>query len=206
MNGQITEKIYSNNSYSRYYDLFFGSILQSGRQLAVEALEIAAGDHILEIGTGTALMAPHYPPYCRITGIDLSEKMLRKGRQRISRLALKNFDLSQMDATHVAFADREFDKVLAAYFLTVVRDPLAAIAEMKRVCRRGGYILFINHFMSSNPILAGFEKLVSPLSKRIGFHTDVSYEALIEESNLILDRVIPVPPTGIWKAVRCFNP
>ena len=206
MNGQITEKIYSNNSYSRYYDLFFGSILQGGRHLAIEALELAPGDHLLEIGAGTALMAPQYPSNCRVTGIDLSEKMLRKGRSRIDKMALTNFDLLQMDGTNLAFGDSQFDKVLAAYFLTVVRDPVAAISEMKRVCKRGGCILFINHFMSKNPAVASLEKVVSPLSKCIGFHTDVCYEDLIRDSQLILDRVTPVAPTGIWKAVRCFNP
>lgn len=206
MNGEITEKIYSNDSYSRYYDFFFGSILQGGRHLAIEALEATPNDHILEIGTGTALMAPHYPSGCRVTGVDLSEKMLRKARSRIDHLCLKHFELAQMDGTSLAFADQQFDKVLAAYFLTVVRDPLAAIAEMKRVCRKGSYIIFINHFLNRNPALAGLEKVVSPLSKLIGFHTNVSYEILIRESQLILDRVIPVPPTGIWKAVRCFNP
>jgi phosphatidylethanolamine/phosphatidyl-N-methylethanolamine N-methyltransferase len=206
MNEQIVEKVYERSTFSHCYDLVFGSISQGGRPMAIDALRIAPGDSILEIGTGSALMAPHYPPYCRVSGIDLSDTMLRKGRKRLDQMGISNFELLQMDATRLSFADGKFDKVMAAYFINVCCNPLPCIAEMKRVCRKGGAIVFINHFMSSNAVVSSFEKAISPFTRWLGFCTDVPYEGLIRDSNLILDEVISVPPAGLWKIVRCINP
>ena len=207
MNGQIVEKVYERSSFSHCYDIVFGSISQGGRPMAIDALQIAPGDTILEIGSGSALMAPHYPPYCRVSGVDISDTMLRKGRKRLTQLGIDNFALLQMDATRLAFSDGQFDKVMAAYFINVVCNPLPSIKEMKRVCRKGGNIVFINHFMSNKPVVAGFEKAINPLTRWLGFCTNVPYEGLIRDSGLILDAVIPVQPNGLfWKIVRCINP
>jgi phosphatidylethanolamine/phosphatidyl-N-methylethanolamine N-methyltransferase len=206
MNGQIVEKVYERSTFSHCYDIIFGSISQGGRPMAIDALQILPGDSILEIGTGSALMAPHYPSYCRVSGVDISDTMLRKGRKRLAQLGIDNFELLQMDATRLAFSDGQFDKVMAAYFINVVCNPLPAIEEMKRVCRKGGYIVFINHFMSNKPVIAGFEKAINPLTRWLGFSTNVPYEGLIRKSGLILDTVTPVQPAGMWKIVRCINP
>jgi phosphatidylethanolamine/phosphatidyl-N-methylethanolamine N-methyltransferase len=68
-----------------------------------------------------------------------------------------------MDATHLQFPDDSFDRVLAAYFISTVPDPRAVIAEMKRVCRPGGYLVFLNHFRHDNLIVGAIEKVLSLL-------------------------------------------
>lgn len=206
LNGHFTENLYSVEYYCRGYDIFFGLISDHGRKVGVRELGVKRGEHILEIGIGTALSVKYYPKGCRVTGIDLSQRMLMRARHRIRRLNLKNVHISRMDALQLAFRDNQFDKIIAPFFLTVVRDPMAAIMEMKRVCRPGGCILFLNHFMSTNVAFGSFEKLIEPISKLIGFHTDLPVKKILSESDLHVERIIPVPPGGLWKIVRCINP
>ena len=110
-----------------------------------------------------------------------------------------------MDATRMLFADNSFDRVLAAYFISTVPDPIAVVQEMKRVCKPGGYLVFLNHFQSENPILGAAERIISPLCYRIGFRTDLNLRELIETTDLVVDRLERIDFAGNWKALRCLN-
>ena len=91
--------------------------------------------------------------------------------------------LVKMDATTLEFPDNSFDRVLAAYFISTVPDPVRVIQEMKRVCRPGGFLVFLNHFHSDNPVMRLFEKLLSPLFYRVGFKTDLDLWDLMEAAD-----------------------
>ena len=80
--------------------------------------------------------------------------MLDKARDRVAREGIDNMRLLEMDAADLKFADGTFDIVYAPYLISVVPDPVAVAREMRRVCRPGGRIIFLNHFRSYNPVLA----------------------------------------------------
>ena len=103
---------------------------------------------MLEVGVGTGINLSLYPRDCSITGIDFSCSMLEKARERTARKELKDIRLLQMDAADLKFADNAFDIVYAPYLISVVPDPLKVAREMRRVCRPGGRIIFLNHFLS----------------------------------------------------------
>ena len=128
------------------YDLIYGIALQHGRRHAMTRLAPARGESILEIGVGTGLSATAYPPDCRVVAIDLSGAMLHRARRRLGRQRLQHVSLCRMDATRLAFPDACFDAVYAPYVVNVVRDPVEAAREMRRVCRPGGRIVLLNHF------------------------------------------------------------
>ena len=109
---------------------------------------------MLEVGVGTGINAALYPRDCSVTGIDLSSSMLDKARDRVARKDIRNVRLLEMDAADLKFADDTFDIVYAPYLISVVPDPVAVAREMRRVCRPGGRIIFLNHFRSTNPVLA----------------------------------------------------
>jgi phosphatidylethanolamine/phosphatidyl-N-methylethanolamine N-methyltransferase len=200
---EYVEKVY--NRYSGFYDLIFGKIFHSGREKAPELLKLQPGMQLLEVGIGTGLSIPQLPRSCSITGVDLSQKMLLEAEKRLKKLGRTNVSLHKMDATSMRFADDSFDRVLAAYFISTVPDPVAVVREMKRVCKPGGYLVFLNHFQSENPFLAALEKFISPFCYRIGFRTDLNLKELVETTHLVVDRLERIDFAGNWKALRCLN-
>jgi phosphatidylethanolamine/phosphatidyl-N-methylethanolamine N-methyltransferase len=194
------------NQYAKVYDLIFGKVFQAGRERAPSLLEVFPGAKVLEVGVGTGLSIPYWCKNAAITGIDLSQKMLDQAEKRVAYLGLKNVELSKMDATQLQFADKSFDRVLAAYFISTVPDPVTVVQEMKRVCRPGGYLVFLNHFKSENPMMASVEKLISPLCYQVGFRTDLGLNELMESAGLEIEVREKIDFFGLWTAVRCINP
>ncbi|MCE5230113.1 class I SAM-dependent methyltransferase [bacterium] len=202
MTVEYVEKVY--NFYSGVYDIVFGWVFQNGRVLAPELLQLSAGTELLEVGIGTGLCLPLMPRNINITGIDLSEGMLENARKRAAKLGLTNVKLHKMDATKMDLPDNSFDRVLAAYFISTVPDPVAVVEEMKRVCRPGGRLVFLNHFLSDNKAVAAVEKVISPLCYRVGFYTDLNLYKLMDRCGLEIERLERIDFLGHWKAVRCI--
>src|ERR1700737_3311951 len=156
--GAVYEKLAS------VYDFTFGPTLHPGRVHAIQRMGIRPGDRVLEVGVGTGINAALYPRDCAVTGIDLSGSMLEKARDRVARKGIRNVRLLEMDAADLRFADSTFDIVYAPYLISVVPDPVAVAREMRRVCRSGGRIIFLNHFRSPNSLLAWAERVISPFT------------------------------------------
>ncbi len=204
MSVEYVEKVY--NRYSSIYDVVFGKVFHSGREMAPALLDLFPGAQLLEVGVGTGLSFPLLPRNIQITAVDLSQKMLDRAKKRAQSLALRNIDLIKMDATNLDFPDRSFDRVLAAYFVSTVPDPVKVVLEMKRVCKPGGLLVFMNHFQSDNRLTAPFEKAVSPLFYRLGFRTDLNLNRLMEKCGLEIETLEKVGFLGNWTAVRCIVP
>lgn len=192
--------------YANFYDVLFGPIMHPGRQRVVQALGCAPGDTILEVGVGTGLSLPLYPPFVRVTGIDISREMLEKARERVAHLGLPQVaGVQEMDAEQMRFADDSFDKVVAMYVVSVAPNPQQVVAEMRRVCKGGGDIYIVNHFLSRNPILRGLEGLFSPLSKLAGFRPDMDLDRFIADTGLEVVEVQGTNLFGYWKILHCRN-
>jgi len=202
MSVEYMERVY--NRYSGFYDFLFGKVFQSGRELGPELLDLFAGAQMLEVGVGTGLSLPLLPRNIDITAIDLSQKMLEQAQKRAETLGLKRVQFRKMDATNLDFPDASFDRVFAAYFISTVPDPVRVVNEMKRVCKPGGYLVFLNHFQSENPFFGFIEKLYSPLCYRLGFKTDLSLRKLMQQAGVEIEICEPI--SFLWRAVRCVNP
>lgn len=188
------------------YDLFFGPWLHPGRVRAVERMAPTPGERILEVGTGTGINLDLYPSHCHVTGVDLSASMLEKAHERVAKKGMMNVRLYEMDATHLQFADDSFDIVYAPYLINVVPDPIAVAREMRRVCRPGGRIMFLNHFHSAGPFLSRFEKLLSHATIYIGFKTDLALDQLLSHTGLTARAVEGVNrPKTLWSLVTCIK-
>jgi phosphatidylethanolamine/phosphatidyl-N-methylethanolamine N-methyltransferase len=190
---------------SPVYDLVFGALLQQGRRAAIRRLAIGREDHVLEVGTGTGINTPLYPPSCYVTAIDRSLPMLERARARVARQRLTHIELFEQDAARMTFADNTFDCVYAPYVISVVPDPVRVAKEMRRVCRPGGRIVFLNHFRSASPLLSRLQRLISPLTVYIGFRLDLDLMELLEQASLRAVSIEKVNVPAIWSLVTCVK-
>ena len=203
MNAESLERVYSN--YASVYDQIFGKVFNESRESAVLGLPIAPEDKVLEVGVGTGMALPLYPNHCRVTGIDLSEGMLKKARARIVEHQLDHVSLHKMDAGQMEFEDDSFDIVMAAYVVTAVPDYRQVVSEMIRVCRPGGRIVMLNHFSNGNKFIAAVEKLISPMCMRIGFRTDLTLNHVLDGTALQVAKKQHVNLFRFWQLVECVN-
>jgi len=170
------------------------------------SLQLRPGSQVLEVGVGTGLVLPLYPSHCRVTGIDLSDGMLAKARERVETLELSHVvALERMDASQMTFADDTFDVVVAAYVVTAVPDHRGLMREIIRVARPGARVLLVNHFVNGSGLLAALERAVSPICKHIGFRTDLSVGQVLEGLPLEVTRHEKVKPLKLWHLVECRN-
>ncbi|HUE86599.1 MAG TPA: methyltransferase domain-containing protein [Vicinamibacterales bacterium] len=187
------------------YDLVFGPTLHPGRIEAIQKMKIQPGDSVLEVGVGTGINLSMYPSSCAITGIDLSAPMLDKAHDRILNKALRNCRVMEMDAAQMAFPDESFDIVYAPYLISVVPDPVRVAQEMRRVCRRGGRIVILNHFKSENAIMSRIETAISPLTVHIGFKADLDLNAFLTQAHLTPISTDKVNIPKMWTLVTCVK-
>jgi phosphatidylethanolamine/phosphatidyl-N-methylethanolamine N-methyltransferase len=187
------------------YDLAFGPTLQPGRVAAVNRMDVQPQEHVLEVGVGTGINLSLYPKTCSVTAIDFSSSMLEKARDRVARMGLRSFRLLQMDAADLKFADDTFDIVYAPYLISVVPDPVRVACEMRRVCRPGGRIIFLNHFLSPNAMVSRVERLISPFTIHIGFKADLDLPAFLSQADLQPVSIEKVNVPRIWSLVTCVK-
>lgn len=196
-------KIYS--IYALFYDYLFGRILAHGRYKAIQLMNPRPGEEILEVGIGTGVSLPLYPGYSKVAGIDICDEMLEKAKKKKLSMGLSHVSLYKMDAERLAFADGRFDKVIAAYVITVVPNPVQAIMEMKRVCKKGGEIFILNYFGSRNGILSRFERAISFVRKKLGLGRPLDPEKLLEDAGLRILEVHKVYFLKSFHLIRCKN-
>ena len=197
------KKIYAR--YSGVYDFIFKRWFYPRQRHVIRSLNIRPDQRVLDVGVGTGLSLPLYPRHARVIGVDLSGSMLREAQKKVNREYLRHVTLLEMDAGHLAFPDNTFDVVIAAFVISVVPDPIRMLAEMKRVSKPEGQIVIINHFQSENRLMARFEEWVSPLCTKIGWHSDLALDYLVQHANLQIDRKYSLNRLDLWKVVYASN-
>jgi phosphatidylethanolamine/phosphatidyl-N-methylethanolamine N-methyltransferase len=76
---------------------------------------------------------------------------------------------------------------------------------MRRVCRPGGRIIILNHFLSETKWLAAIERAISPMTVHLGFRSDLDLPAFLAQADLKPIRVDKVSLTRIWSLVTCIK-
>jgi ubiquinone/menaquinone biosynthesis C-methylase UbiE len=169
---------YSQVIYPRLCDLCMRQeFLARYRQ---ELLVGASGD-ILEIGFGTGLNLPYYPPHVRrITAIDPSPGMHKKAKERIARSGIE-VDLQVLDCQSVPFDKDRFDCVVSSWTLCSIDDVERAMAEVYRVVRPGGHFLFLEHGLSPELSVQKWQRRLNWLQMRLaeGCRLDRNIRAIV---------------------------
>ena len=192
--------------FAPIYDLVFGPALSQGRKDSIAAAE-RVGGRVLEVGVGTGISLPQYSRDVRLTGVDISDSMLDKARERVRDLGLDNVErIAVMDAERLDVPDDSFDVVVAQYVVTAVPNPEKALDEFARVVRPGGEIVITTRVGAGKGLRGAIEKALMPVTRRLGFRTEFPWSRYEDwaagraDVELVENR--PLPPLGHFSLVR----
>ncbi len=203
MEEHSTRKIY--NIQAHFYDEVAGNMIRRRQRDAISRMQIKPGQHVLDIGIGTGVSLETYPRDCFVTGIDISEGMLAKARERIENSGQRNASLVLADAMFMPFKDNSFDHILVSHVVTVVSDPICLLNHIKRVGKPGCRIVIINHFQSGFRPMAWLEKVLSPFFVKVGWRSDLNIHELLQEVKLEFDFRYKIRYIDFWDIVFMRN-
>lgn len=140
--------------------LFSLGIDQGWRRKVIRLVKQEPVDHLLDVATGTAdlaILAGRRDAARRVTGVDISEGMLRQGREKLKAGSLEDrVALQRADSAALPFADASFDAITVAFGVRNFEDLERGLKEMLRVLKPGGR-LFVLEF--SKPSKAPMKQL-----------------------------------------------
>ena len=191
--------------WAPFYDRVYDKLLSDAHRRTAEAAG-AAGSKILEVGVGTGLVLPYYPPHAEVIGVDLSEAMLKKALAKVRGGSLPHVRLvAAMDACRLGFADATFDAVALPFVITLVPDPEQALTECARVLKPGGAIVISSKLGHDAGLVARAEEAIAPLMKQIGWSSAFKIsrvEAWAKGHGHDVLGVEPLFPAGLFKLMR----
>jgi ubiquinone/menaquinone biosynthesis C-methylase UbiE len=164
-NTDLTRRRY--DRIARFYDFLEAPMERSRFAMwRTKLRDGITGERALEVGVGTGKNLPYYPHNVKVTAIDISPRMLERGRKKASDLGLE-VDLREMDVQHLKFPDHAFDTVFATFVFCSVPDPVLGLQELRRVCKTGGRLLLLEHMRPGNPILGFLFDMFNPMVVRM---------------------------------------
>lgn len=131
------------------YDLW-GQLTESkARKRCLELADVRDGESVLEIAVGTGLAFVEIlrmNPTGQNEGVDLTEDMLSRAKQKAQRLGATNYSLKTGDAYHLEYTDNSFDLLINNYLFDLLPEShfSVVLAEFHRVLRPGGRIVMVN--------------------------------------------------------------
>ena len=151
------------DSISKEYDFInnlitFGSHKKWKKQI-VDISKKNKPKQILDLATGTADIAIELTSIenCKITGLDISSKMLSIGQAKINKLKLnRNISLEEGDAENLKFNDATFDVVTIGYGVRNFTNLKNSLNEIYRVLKKDGLLIILETSLPTNPLMSFF--------------------------------------------------
>jgi ubiquinone/menaquinone biosynthesis C-methylase UbiE len=156
-------------------------------RLRKSAWAAAEGPMVLEIGVGSGRGLALHPPDARVVAFDFSPSMLRRASAKAKRMG-SHTDLLLADVNHLPFKDGVFDTALATFVFCMPPDPIAALAEVGRVCLPDGQIVLLEHVRPTNPLLGKAADLLERVSSRGAEHVNRDTAANVRHAGLEMMR------------------
>jgi ubiquinone/menaquinone biosynthesis C-methylase UbiE len=163
---------------------------QEYRRPRARAAAGLAGE-VLEIGFGSGLNVPYYPPAVkRVRAVDPATLGRKLAAQRVAASTVP-VEYIGVDAQALPLGDSSVDNVLSTWTMCTIPDVARALAEIRRVLRPGGALHFAEHGLSPDEKVARAQNRLTPLQRRVagGCHLNRPIERLLLESGLELTRL-----------------
>lgn len=187
---------YADNLFPRFLDAQMNR--EKFRLERAKTLSEISGN-VLEVGFGTGLNLPHYPYNIRqITALDIlsCESSKKQARIRESSIAV-NFH--QASSESMPFGDESFDCVLSTWTLCSVANLDASLAEIRRVLKKNGRFVFLEHGLAEGRIMQKIQRTLTPLQKIVacGCHLDRAIDAQVKKAGFRLQNLEKFRMNGI---------
>lgn len=143
--------------FAAMYDRGLKATEEGGLHEMRAALLAGASGKTIELGAGTGVNLGLYPDAVgELVLVEPDPHMAKRLRAHLAE-SPREATISEAGAESLPFADDSFDTAVATLVLCTVPDPEAAIAELERVLKPGGRLLFIEHVRSEDPGLARWQ-------------------------------------------------
>ena len=149
----------------------------------------AARGVVLEVGVGSGMNLPLYGRAVdRVYALDPSTELLDLARHR-ARDAIVSVSLVRASAEEIPFASSAFDTIVMTWTLCSIPKPSIALAEMRRVLKPGGQVLFVEHGLSPESRVARWQSRITPCWSWIsgGCHLDRKTDGLLHAGGFRID-------------------
>ena len=151
----------------------------------------AAEGRVLEIGIGSGLNLPFYSRnVASVIGLDPSPKLLSMAR-RHPRSEVSAVEFVEGSAEAIPLEDGSVDTVVTTWTLCSIPDAERALAEMRRVLKPGGRLLFVEHGRAPEPNVRWWQDHLNPAWKCLGggCHLNRAIKTLIEDAGFHFERL-----------------
>jgi ubiquinone/menaquinone biosynthesis C-methylase UbiE len=172
----------------------------------------AAEGRILEVGIGSGLNLPLYGPSVRsVIALEPSPELLRMARER-GIAASVPVTFLEASAETVPLDTNSIDTVVTTWTLCTIPDAPRALAEMRRVLKPGGSLLFVEHGRAPEPGVARWQDRIDPLWSRIagGCHLNRKMDDLVTGNGFRIEALVnarlPGPRTHTFLYEGCARP
>jgi ubiquinone/menaquinone biosynthesis C-methylase UbiE len=161
--------------------------------LAAERREALAGASgtVLEVGFGAGHNLPFYPPaVSKILAVDPSRLSAKLARKRIAAARVP-VDYVPLAGEAIDAPDASFDAVVSTFTLCTVRDPAAALAQMRRVLKPGGKLFLVEHGRADDPKVQRWQDRLNGLQKILvgGCHLNRDIEAMVRDAGVAFEEI-----------------
>ncbi|WP_353180787.1 class I SAM-dependent methyltransferase [Salinisphaera sp. T5B8] len=156
------------------------------RHLAPYRRRVLSGaqGEVLEIGIGSGLNLPFYGPHVRgIHGLEPSLQLVRIAR-RAAEHSARPVALIEGSAEAIPFDDKSLDTIVTTWTLCSIPHADRALAEMRRVLKPGGQLLFVEHGLGPDATVAEWQRRLTPFWSKVsgGCHLDRPIQGLIAQA------------------------
>ena len=143
------------NEHAKLYDFLEGKAEIILKKYRKEVISHVHGK-VLELAIGTGINLKYYSPDCEIMGVDLSKEMIKIAKNKSDILGI-NAKFKIADSEKLPFRRNTFDTVVETFSLCTYPNPVKALREMKRVCKKNGEIILLDHGASDNRLVRLFQ-------------------------------------------------